>query len=168
MPERQQRSILLAAFDEAYICSIHTHALGQCFLAETRLEPEGAKICAEYIANVHPQDRKQLRILALRIKIPGVTHAVRSDMSKSSHSAPKGASETRWPNRVTAYDEAHLFEYARLLDCEAAGMNDAEMIEQVLQLHPGTQGVQDTLAEHLERARWMRDTGYKLLLSAVD
>ena len=76
MPERQQRSILLAAFDKAYICSIHTHALGQCFLAETRLEPEGAKICAEYIANIHPQDRKQLCILALRIKIPGATHTV--------------------------------------------------------------------------------------------
>ena len=70
VPDRQKRDILLSTLDEADIGAVHAHAFSQGFLPETCLSPIAAKICAEYFPDVHPQDRRRLRILALRIKIP--------------------------------------------------------------------------------------------------
>jgi hypothetical protein len=106
-----------------------------------------------------------LRILALRIKIPGVEVAVRPQMPELRTVIQADASRELPSDRVTAYDEEHLFVYARLLDAEAAGMSNAAMIDQFLDLGQEARDGQSILAEHLSRARWMRETGYRILLS---
>lgn len=72
------------------------------------------------------------------------------------------------PEHITAYDRDHLFLYARLLDAAATGAGEAEMIRDLLQLEPGTDEAAASLAQHLARARWMRETGYRQMLSEAD
>jgi hypothetical protein len=86
-------------------------------------------------------------------------------MSIRSPNTLEKPAETRWPDQVTAYDESNLFVYARLLDAKAAGMRDVDMIEQILNMEAGTDEAQTTLIEYLDRARWMRDVGYRMMLS---
>lgn len=69
---------------------------------------------------------------------------------------------------ITVYDRAHLFVYARLLDAAANGASDAEMIRDILELEPGTQEAADSLRRHLARASWMRECGYRQMLSEPD
>lgn len=68
-------------------------------------------------------------------------------------------------DHVTPYDLAHLLVYARLLDAVATGMSDKAMIVEILELEPDTDGAEESLSRHLERARWIRETGYGQMLS---
>jgi hypothetical protein len=43
-------------------------------LAQAKGQPESARVSSKDLANIHPQDRRQSRILALRVIIRG--HAV--------------------------------------------------------------------------------------------
>jgi hypothetical protein len=40
-------------------------------LAQLKRQAKSTCICSKYLANVHPQDRKESRILALRVIIRG-------------------------------------------------------------------------------------------------
>ena len=84
------------------------------------------------------------------------------------HESPRqdaAANTPTWSDHVTDYDRAHLLLYAQLLDGVATGRSDAEMISALLELTPGTDAAASSLAQHLDRARWMRETGYAQILS---
>jgi hypothetical protein len=81
---------------------------------------------------------------------------------------PAGAEDATallWSETVTRYDVAHLFLYAHLLDAEAAGTSRRQMMEDILGLDAGRAAAEIQLTLHLNRAHWMRSTGYSLLLS---
>ncbi len=71
LPNGQQRGILLPAFDRADEGSVGTHSHGDGLLAEASRATMQADVGAEHLANVHPQDRRQSRILALRTIVRG-------------------------------------------------------------------------------------------------
>ncbi len=59
------------SFHAAYEGPVDAHAFRDSLLAQTKGEPESARIPSKDLANVHPQDRKQSRILTLRVIIRG-------------------------------------------------------------------------------------------------
>ena len=89
------------------------------------------------------------------------------DLSSTSCTAA-AENAAPWSDAITAYDRAHLFLYARLLDAAANDVSDAEMIRDILDLDPGTDEAAESLAQHLTRARWMREIGYRQMLSQAD
>ncbi len=66
------------------------------------------------------------------------------------------------------YDREHATLYLRLLDAEAAGADWREVAEVAMRLDVGRDVERARLvhATHLARARWLRDGGYKALLSS--
>jgi len=71
------------------------------------------------------------------------------------------ASET-----LTKYDELHLTTYLRLLDAAAEGADWREAIAVIFKLNPehNLARARTIYESHLARARWMTETGYRLLL----
>ena len=69
---------------------------------------------------------------------------------------------------VTTYDRAHLLLYARLLDAVATGVSHDEMIRDLLELDSDSDAATRSLEAHLARARWMRETGYRQMVSEAD
>ena len=71
-----------------------------------------------------------------------------------------------WSDEITPYDEEHLVTYLRLLDAEAAGTPDRDVCRAILDLdvdqHP--EKTRRILADHMRRAKWMMEFGYKALL----
>lgn len=67
---------------------------------------------------------------------------------------------------LTAYDEAHLVTYLRLLDAEADGADWREVVSIVFGIDPARDPERSKRmhASHLARARWMTTTGYRCLL----
>lgn len=82
--------------------------------------------------------------------------------------SPEIADEVPWSDRVTAYDEAHVLLYLRLLDASAGGASEEEMSRIVLGIDPAKEPrrAQTALASHLKRARWMSESGYRDLLAS--
>lgn len=76
------------------------------------------------------------------------------------------ADEAPWSDGLTEYDHAHLVVYARLLDAQADGAAEEEIIRAVLEMDPKSEPdrARRCLASHLRRARWMHDRGYRQLL----
>lgn len=66
LPDRQKSDVLQPSFDRTDVGPTHTYANGDCLLAETRCKSVDADVGAEHLAIVHPQDRRQPRIWALR------------------------------------------------------------------------------------------------------
>ncbi|HWJ74221.1 MAG TPA: DUF2285 domain-containing protein [Kaistia sp.] len=69
---------------------------------------------------------------------------------------------------LTAYDQAHLKLYLRLLDAEADGAAWEEVVELLFGLDPAADPSRAAKihAAHLARARWMTESGYRHLLRA--
>jgi hypothetical protein len=69
-------------------------------------------------------------------------------------------------DQLTAYDQAHLVTYLRLLDADAAGADWQTTARLVLSLNPAADldGARLVYDAHLARARWMTRAGYHLLL----
>ena len=65
------------------------------------------------------------------------------------------------------YDHEHAVLYLRLLDADAAGADWREVAQIAMGLQVGRDVERARLihATHLARARWLRDGGYKALLS---
>ena len=80
MQDRQESDVLQPSLDRTDEGPVHTHARGDRLLAEARCQSIDTYVGAEYPANVHPQDRRQSRILALRTIIRGQI-CWRSDVS---------------------------------------------------------------------------------------
>ena len=81
----------------------------------------------------------------------------------SSGSFPVIVDMVPWDDRITSYDECHFSCYLQLLDAAAAGMPEEKMCRAILKLEPSDRGL-DILRNHLERARWMTERGYRQLL----
>ena len=79
-----------------------------------------------------------------------------------------GPSMPTCSDHITTYDRAHLLLYARLLDAAATGTGEDEMIRDLLELEPDNAAAARSLEAHLARARWMRETGYRQLVSEAD
>lgn len=67
---------------------------------------------------------------------------------------------------LTAYDEAHLEDYLRLVDADDAGADWQEVAAVIFGLDASAEpararAIHDT---HLARARWMTEIGYAYLL----
>ncbi|ETI64976.1 hypothetical protein C100_04375 [Sphingobium sp. C100] len=70
---------------------------------------------------------------------------------------------------ITPYDRLHHTAYLRLLDAEAAGMawRDAAITILALDCDADSDKAHATWQSHLDRARWMSSTGFRLLLEAA-
>lgn len=81
---------------------------------------------------------------------------------------PDIADEAPWSEALTDYDRDHLATYLRLLDAEQDGADWREVARVVLRQDPGACEAQarGCWESHLQRARWMTQTGYRLLLEA--
>ncbi|MFT8680416.1 DNA -binding domain-containing protein [Gluconacetobacter sp.] len=68
---------------------------------------------------------------------------------------------------LTAYDHLHHATYLRLLDAEEAGADWHEVARIVLGRDPAadSDGARRCWDSHMARARWMRDTGHRQLLT---
>ncbi|MBV1829078.1 DUF2285 domain-containing protein [Komagataeibacter sp. AV436] len=68
---------------------------------------------------------------------------------------------------LTAYDHLHHGIYLRILDAEEAGADWCEVARIVLGRDPvaDRDGARRCWDSHMARARWMRDTGYRQLLT---
>lgn len=81
---------------------------------------------------------------------------------------PSGAiaDEVPWSDGLTDYDHAHLALYARLLDAEADGASDDEVVRLVLSIDPAREPdrAKRCLSSHRKRARWMSEEGYRHLV----
>jgi len=69
---------------------------------------------------------------------------------------------------VTAYDQAHLKLYLRLLDAEADGASWREVVEVLFGLDPSAEPDRAAKihATHLARAKWMSESGFCELLGS--
>jgi Uncharacterized conserved protein (DUF2285) len=67
---------------------------------------------------------------------------------------------------LTDYDRAHLVLYLQLLDAEADGADWRDVVRVVFEIEPDDDLKRAKLIHdsHLARARWMTETGYRLLL----
>lgn len=69
--------------------------------------------------------------------------------------------------RLTAYDEQHLVTYLRLLDAAAEDADWREVAQVVLRQDPSRNPdhARRVWESHLQRARWMTNSGYRHLLA---
>ena len=67
---------------------------------------------------------------------------------------------------LTDYDRAHLVLYLQVLDAEADGADWRDVVRVVFEIEPENDLKRAKLIydSHLARARWMTETGYRLLL----
>lgn len=67
---------------------------------------------------------------------------------------------------LTAYDQAHVKLYLRLLDAAAEGADWKEVVAILFGLDPGAEPdrASRVYSTHLERARWMSENGFCELL----
>jgi hypothetical protein len=70
---------------------------------------------------------------------------------------------------LTDYDREHATVYLRLLDAEAAGADWREVAAIVLKVDPAHDPDRARIMHetHLARAQWLRDGGYKDLLTST-
>jgi hypothetical protein len=71
-----------------------------------------------------------------------------------------------WSEEITPYDKIHFVTYLRLLDAKSAGVSDHDICRRIfdLDLSRESEKASRILCDHLRRARWMTETGYKALL----
>lgn len=67
---------------------------------------------------------------------------------------------------LTAYDEAHLCDYLRLLDAADEGADWREVVTIIFGIDPDREPDRARIVHrsHLARARWMTEVGYAYLL----
>jgi hypothetical protein len=67
---------------------------------------------------------------------------------------------------LTAYDEEHVITYLRLLDADAEGADWREVARIVRHLDPEHESdrARRSFENHLSRAKWMTEHGYRHLL----
>lgn len=67
---------------------------------------------------------------------------------------------------ITPYDESHFVTYLRLLDASAEGADWREAVQIIFEIDPNVEPdrARQVHDNHLKRAKWMTETGYRLLL----
>nr|WP_289781900.1 DUF2285 domain-containing protein [Caulobacter segnis] len=83
---------------------------------------------------------------------------------------PEVADEVPASDKLTDYDIGHMTTYLRLLDAEQDNADWREATRLVLGRDPGEDeaGARRCWESHMQRARWMTEMGYRLLLEARD
>jgi hypothetical protein len=84
---------------------------------------------------------------------------------------PDVADDVPWSDSITPYDEQHFVTYLRLLDADDEGADWREVARIVLHRNPAAEPdrTRRCWEEHLRRAKWMTESGYRqLLLDARD
>lgn len=78
------------------------------------------------------------------------------------------ADEAPAAQAITAYDRTHHRTYLRLLDAEAAGADWRDAARDILALDctADPERARRIWQSHLDRARWMTTTGFRLLVGA--
>lgn len=81
--------------------------------------------------------------------------------------ADKIETDVPWADGLTAYDEAHLALYLRILDAHAAGASLEGIARNILGIDPeeDAERARNTAFSHLRRAQWMSTHGYRYLLN---
>jgi len=81
--------------------------------------------------------------------------------------APDVADNVPWSDDVTPYDEAHFVTYLRLLDADTEGADWHVVARIVLYRDPDTEPERSWRCweDHLRRAKWMTEHGYRDLLT---
>lgn len=71
-----------------------------------------------------------------------------------------------WSETLTDYDRGHLTVYLRLLDADQDGADWRQAARLILRRNAGLDEAEarQCWESHLQRARWMTQTGYRLLL----
>ena len=67
---------------------------------------------------------------------------------------------------ITPYDESHFVTYIRLLDANAEGADWREAVHYIFEVDPDSDPhfYRQVHDNHLMRAKWMTETGYRRLL----
>lgn len=79
---------------------------------------------------------------------------------------PEASARLTFEDRITPYDLANLVVYLRLLDADRAGADWTEVARVVLGLDlSDLEHAERAYRDHLARARWMTETGYRYLVS---
>lgn len=80
---------------------------------------------------------------------------------------PEVADNVPWSDNITPYDEQHFVTYLRLLDADAEQADWREVARVVLHRNPKAEPdrTRRCWEEHLRRAKWMTEHGYRKLLS---
>jgi hypothetical protein len=80
---------------------------------------------------------------------------------------PDVADGVLWSDDITAYDEAHFITYIRLLDAQAEQADWRAVARIVLHRDPVAEPdrTRRCWEEHLKRAKWMTESGYRRLLA---
>ena len=67
---------------------------------------------------------------------------------------------------LTEYDENHLTDYLRLLDADKEGADWKEIVSIIFEIDPDEDEskAKAMYASHLERAKWVSESGYAQLL----
>lgn len=80
---------------------------------------------------------------------------------------PDVADDVPWSDDITAYDEAHFITYIRLLDAQAEQADWRAVARIVLHRDPTAEPdrTRRCWEEHLKRAKWMTESGYRRLLA---
>jgi hypothetical protein len=76
------------------------------------------------------------------------------------------ADEAPTADAFTDYDKAHFAIYLSLLHATGEGMGEDDMSRAILGIDPGREPerARKSLQSHLQRARWMSESGYRHLL----
>jgi hypothetical protein len=75
--------------------------------------------------------------------------------------------EPQTGSRLTSYDREHATIYLRLLDADAAGASWQDAVRHIFNQDPDLDSsrCERMHANHLARAKWLRDGGYLQLLA---
>jgi len=82
-----------------------------------------------------------------------------NDTQKLQSLAPVG-------DELTPYDRAHFQLYLQLLDAEKQNIDWQTVVCDVMGLSPKDASAKACWQSHLQRAKWMSETGYRQLLDS--
>ena len=93
------------------------------------------------------------------------TRPRRGEGSLTSKSSIYIADEAPSSGNLTTYDVAHLILYLQLFDACADGATGDEIARDILGIDPAQEPARArrVVESHLQRARWMREKGYRYL-----
>jgi len=71
-------------------------------------------------------------------------------------------------DNITPYDRAHFKLYLQLLDAEEQGVDWRTVASDIMNLELEDTSTKPCWQSHLERAKWMRESGYRQLLDSPE
>jgi len=69
---------------------------------------------------------------------------------------------------VTPYDRTHFKLYLQLLDAEEQGISWQKVVIDIMTLNPEDASAKACWQSHLQRAKWMSESGYQQLLDSAE